>query len=105
MKTGRLEQLQKMLLDEPEDDFLNYALALEYHKLGEALKAISIIEKLLDRNPSYLGGYYQLGKWYEEQQEMQKAGEIFEKGIAVAKQQNNRKALNELNEALQNNQQ
>lgn len=51
-----------MLKNEPNDSFLNYALALEYGKLENVKKAIELIEALLVRDEEYLGAYYQLGK-------------------------------------------
>ena len=98
----RVEQLLLFLKEDPSDSFLHYALALEYQKLGEISKAIKTIEDLLTHNTSYLGAYYQLGKLYEENSNMEKAVLIYEKGKIIAKEQNNRKTLNELNEALEN---
>ena len=43
----RIDQITEMLAKDPSDDFLHYALALEYDKKGEIEKAISIITNLL----------------------------------------------------------
>ena len=100
MQVSRLQQLEEMLKNEPGDSFLNYALALELAKTGDIHKAIALIEALLDRDVNYLGAYYQLGKYYELTQELQKAIVTYTKGIEIAKVQNNRKTQAELNEAL-----
>ena len=97
---SRLHQLREMLKAEPHDSFLNYALALEYGKLGNIKKAIEIIEALLLHDENYLGAYYQLGKYYEQIQINEKAIAIYQKGILIAQQQKNKKAAGELNEAL-----
>ena len=89
-----------MLRDEPNDSFLNYALALEYAKANNLTKAIELIEAVLTRDENYLGAYYQLGSYYELTGQKQNAISIYKKGIAIAKQQNNKKTLGELNEAL-----
>ncbi|MES2592302.1 MAG: hypothetical protein V4608_10485 [Bacteroidota bacterium] len=89
-----------MLKNEPNDSFLSYALALEYAKLNDTTKAIELIEELLGRDENYLGAYYQLGKYYEQTQELEKASAIYTKGLTIAKLQKNNKALGELNEAL-----
>jgi len=89
-----------MLKDEPNDSFLNYALALELAKENNISKAIGIIEEVLQRDPAYLGAYYQLGKFYEELEKPEKAIAVYRKGMEIAKSQNNRKAQGELNEAL-----
>ncbi len=98
--TSRLEQIQEMLKNEPNDSFLNYALALEYAKIDEVKKAIELIDELLKRDENYLGAYYQLGKYYEQTEQKQNAILTYQKGILIAKQKNDRKAVGELNEAL-----
>jgi|ERR1019366_976628 tetratricopeptide (TPR) repeat protein len=100
MTTTRLQQIQEMLKNEPNDSFLNYALAIEYAKTDDIKKAIQLIEALLIRDENYLGAYYQLGKYYEQTEQPQAAIVIYNKGIAIAQQQKNKKTEGELNEAL-----
>jgi Tfp pilus assembly protein PilF len=97
----RLQQLEEMLSKEPNDSFLNYALALEYAKINEVEKAIIIIEAVLSRDENYLGAYYQLGKYYEQTLQPEKAVDVYQKGIEIAQKHKNAKALGELKEALQ----
>lgn len=97
---SRFQQLQEMLKNEPNDSFLNYALALEHAKMGEIQKAIELIEMILHRDVNYLGAYYQLGNYYELTKQPQKAIAIYTKGIEMANKQNNRKTQRELQEAL-----
>ncbi|CAN5366542.1 hypothetical protein BH10BAC1_BH10BAC1_17370 [soil metagenome] len=97
---SRLTEIQEMLKTEPNDSFLNYALALEYAKENNVKKAIELIEELLNRDENYLGAYYQLGKYYEELAEPQKAIAIYNHGVSIAQKQKNNKAMGELNEAL-----
>lgn len=97
---SRLLQIQEMLKNEPDDSFLNYALALEYAKVNDIKKAIELIEGVLERDQTYLGAYYQLGKYYEMTEQIPKAIATYKKGILIAQQQNNKKAQGELNEAL-----
>lgn len=91
-----------MLLSEPEDDFLNYALSLEHEKEGDLPEAIRILESILLRNENYSGAYYKLGSLLEQTGEKQKAGAIYRKGMEITKRRNEHKAFGELNEALQN---
>jgi tetratricopeptide (TPR) repeat protein len=97
----RLQQLEEMLRNEPNDSFLNYALALEFAKINEVEKSIIIIETILERDQNYLGAYYQLGKYYEQTLQPEKAIIAYQRGIEIARKHNNRKTLGELNEALQ----
>lgn len=100
MSLSRLEQLLEMLKSEPEDSFLNYALALEYANLNQLNKAIEIIEEVLKKDKNYLGAYYQLGQLYEQVSNTEKAIQTYNNGIQIAKEQKNNKTLSELNQAL-----
>lgn len=100
MQSSRIEQLLLLLKAEPEDSFLNYALALEYAKQDELSKAIAIIESVLKKTPDYLGAYYQLGQLYEQNNQISKAIACYKKGIEIAQFQQNKKTLSELNQAL-----
>jgi tetratricopeptide (TPR) repeat protein len=96
----RIEQLQQMLAKEPEDLFLQFALALETDKLNETDKAISILESILDKDKNYLAAYYQLGKMLQKTNHNEKAKKVFLRGIEIAKDQRNQKTERELKEAL-----
>lgn len=100
MQEDRIQMLKKMLEKEPNDEFLNYALALEYHKLNKIEDAVSLLNKVIVINPSYHTAYYQLGKIFEEQDEIPEAVSQYLLGRDEAKKQNNIKAFNEFNEAL-----
>jgi tetratricopeptide (TPR) repeat protein len=97
---SRLEQLQQMLMQEPNDEFLQYAIAMEYISSGVINEAISRLQKMLSNNNNYLAAYYQLGKCFEAQNKINEAKETYEKGITVAQAQKNIKTLNELREAI-----
>ncbi|HEY6161256.1 MAG TPA: tetratricopeptide repeat protein [Bacteroidia bacterium] len=90
-----------MLIKEPDDAFLNYALAIELEKENKITEAIAVMEKIIERDENYLGAYYKLGKLYEAIAQKEKAAATYQKGIAIARAQFNTKTLNELNEALQ----
>lgn len=60
MSTERLEQLRAMLAEEPGDEFIRYAIALELKRAGRMEEAIDAIKAILTTTPSYVPGYYQL---------------------------------------------
>jgi Tfp pilus assembly protein PilF len=97
----RIEQITQLLKDEPEDAFLNYALAMEYIGAGWQIKALEQLEHLLRLHPDYLGTYYQLGQLYERTEQKEKAIDAYEKGMTLAKRQGNNKTWGELNTAYQ----
>jgi tetratricopeptide (TPR) repeat protein len=100
MAKNRFDLLKEMLQKDPEDNFLNYALALEYSRQSEVSKAIRIIETILVKDETYLPAYYQLGKLYEQEAMVDKAIDIYKRGIDIAKKDNNLKTMGELTEAL-----
>lgn len=99
MNSGRIEQLQKFLDEDPSDPFNWYALALEFLK-SDPQKAQALFEKLLTDFEQYIPTYYPAGHLYLELGESEKAVEVFEKGIALAREQNDLKTAKELKSAL-----
>jgi tetratricopeptide (TPR) repeat protein len=97
----RIELLKHFLEEDPGDHFSLYALALEYAKINRVGEAIVLLEQLLDLDPAYLAAYYQLGKLFELQRNIERAFGVFSKGMEVARQQKNQKTLNELQSALE----
>lgn len=100
IKRDRIKLVEEMLSNNNNDPFLNYAAALEYNKIGDVTKAISLLEGIVKNSPDYLGTYFQLGKLFDFEGETEKAIEIFKKGRKIATKQNNQKTLGELTEAL-----
>jgi tetratricopeptide (TPR) repeat protein len=96
-----MEQLREMLVAEPNDPFLNYALALEFVNCNELEKAINLLHQIIISSPNYLGSYYQLGKLLEEVGQKEKAMVAYQQGIVIAQKQKNQKTLAELNQALE----
>src|SRR5574337_999883 len=96
----RLSALRELLKETPGDPFLHYAIALEIAARGNRAEAIERIQKLLEEKPGYLGAYYQLGQFYEQENNFEAAAKTYEAGIEIAKQQRNLKTLGELRTAL-----
>lgn len=100
MAANKIEQLLDFLKEEPDDPFLNYALALEYIKAGAKDEALHQLEELVSQSPDYLATYYQLGKVLEGRQRMAEAEEVYKKGMEIAKAQRNKHTFNELEGAF-----
>lgn len=96
----RKDQLLKMLELEPDDVFLNYALAMEYLAIDSFEIAAQMLEKTLSLKQDYLPCYYQLGQVNEKLNNEKLAIHYYESGIIIAEKQGNKKALGELKEAL-----
>lgn len=97
---SRKEQILTMLVSEPNDVFLNYALAMEYIATYNFKEAEEQLKNVLLINPSYLPCFYQLGQVYEKLNLIDMALNYYKQGIDLAKLQNNNKALGELTEAI-----
>ena len=100
--TNRLQQLKQLLEEDPNDDFLLFAIAKEYEKIGDTNRAFSYYEQLQIKNPKYLGTYYHLGMLHQEEAQLEKALEIFKLGIQEAMDQKDLHALAELQNAKTN---
>jgi len=97
---SRLENLKKMLQDDPQDTFARYALGLEYMSSGENENARDIFEELRVLDPNYVATYYQLGKIYELLGDESEARKIYEKGVYVAASQGDEHTKQELQQAI-----
>ena len=96
----RKEMIVDMLLKEPNDVFLNYALAMEHLASCDFNEAGKQFNKVLYIQPDYLPCFYQLGQLNEKLGNNEIAISFYKQGIDLAKLQNNTKALGELNEAI-----
>ena len=97
----RLTQLFDFLKDEPNDPFLLYAVATEYVK-SDKQKAKEYFDKLLAEHPKYVATYYHAAALYIDFDELDSAKDIYEKGIKIAKEQQEALALRELQNAYNN---
>ncbi len=94
MSNTRITRLLEFLENEPNDPFLNYALATEYVVLGERALALTYFEDLISKHPDYVGTYYHLGKLYETLGRKEEAITTYKNGIEVANKQQNAHAYN-----------
>jgi Tfp pilus assembly protein PilF len=82
---NRVEKILEFLAIQPQDNFLRHALALEYIKIGEEVKAKELFIEILTQSPDYIGSYYHLAKVLEKLAQRQEAIDWYEKGMAAAK--------------------
>ncbi len=96
MPINRLEKLLAFAAAEPNDAFLQYALATEYLRLQNTDKALEYYQNLTKNHPNYVGTYYHLGKLLETLNQHEKALEVYQTGMNVARKAKDQHALNEL---------
>lgn len=97
----RIEKLLQFLQVNPADSFIEHALALEYIKLGDDANGREIFERLLARDPGYVGSYYHLAKLLERTGSSQEAIKVYEKGMDTAKNAGENHAYGELRGAYE----
>lgn len=97
----RIEKLKAFLAQNPEDSFVQHALALEYIKLDRDNEAKELFEAILTRDEKYIGSYYHLAKLLERNGNTEEAITWYEKGMKVAKEAGDNHAYNELQMAYE----
>ena len=96
MEISRLDKLLEFIKNEPNDEFLKYALATEYLRLNQVDKSLEYYEDLTINHPQYVGTYYHLGKLYEALNRKDEAIKTYEKGMEIAKAKRDNHAFSEL---------
>lgn len=100
MNNERIQQLIRFVQEEPNEPFNIYALAMEYMS-SQPAQARFYFDQLLAEHPTYLPTYYHAAALYAELDERERAAELYEKGILLARAQQNQKTLQELERAQQ----
>jgi len=100
MSETRLKTLLKFYEEDPADPFNLYALALEYQKTDLA-KSDELFTGLMRDFPDYVPAYYHAAKLKVDLNQSQSALKIYQTGIEIAKQQNEKKAEQELRSAYE----
>jgi len=99
---ARIDQIEKLLKEDPSDSFLLFALAKEYEKLENLDHALNTYQKLLDVDHKYVGLYYHLGKLYEILDKKENALSTYDQGIKIAQEAKDLHSLSELQSAKMN---
>lgn len=97
----RIERIIEFLNQQPKDNFLRHALALEYIKIGEEQKAQDLFIAVLTDAPDYIGSYYHLAKCLERRNDKEAAIKWYEQGMAAAKEAKDNHAYSELQAAYE----
>lgn len=97
----RITRLQEFLSANPNDSFVQHALALEYVKLGNEAAARALFENILAFDEGYIGSYYHLAKLLERTQQTDAAIAVYEKGMQQARAAGDNHAYSELRSAYE----
>jgi thioredoxin-like negative regulator of GroEL len=94
--SDRLEQLRALLAEDPADNFVRYAIALERKRAGDMQGGANDLEALLNDDPKYVAAYYQLALMLADLGRTQEAAHVCEIGSLQALTTGDRKARAEL---------
>ncbi len=100
MAMNRLEILQNMVAQNPQDSFSRYGLAMEYGKSGELDRAIAEYEALLSFNPDYAAAYYHGGQTLEKLGRIEDAKRIYARGLEATRRTGDAHTNSEIQAAL-----
>ncbi|MEM0941629.1 MAG: tetratricopeptide repeat protein [Bacteroidota bacterium] len=101
MNSKRIKLLKKFVEEEPKNPFNKYALAMEFYEYDPP-KSLDILKTLLKEHPDYLPSYFKTAHLFWEMEDLEKAKDVFVKGLSLAQEQGDQKALSELKSAYQN---
>ncbi len=96
----RREKFEAMLAAEPQDQFLRYALAMEYEKEGDHERSLDFLRGLMADDPPHVPSFFMAGQHLTKQDRIAEARDVLRAGIEHARQQGNAHAAGEMSEFL-----
>ena len=96
----RMEALRDFLLDDPDDSFSRYALALELGAIGDHRAARAELEEIVRRDPQYIAAYHQLAQLHQRRADFDTARSAYMEGIRIAKDLGELHAASEMQSEL-----
>jgi len=100
MSPSRRERIEAMLVDEPDDAFLRYSLAMELDKEGEHERSLGELGLLSSQQPPYVPAYFMAAQQLTRLSRIDEARAILRDGIAAARSAGDAHAAGEMSEFL-----
>jgi predicted Zn-dependent protease len=97
----RLAMLNEVLVQNPNDAFARYGLAMEYSKAGEVERALEEFGKLLATHPDYTAGYFMAAQTLASASRSDEAKRMLVDGISSARRTGNSHAQSEMTAMLE----
>jgi len=97
----RIQMLNEILAQEPNNAFARYGLAMEYSNSGNIDQALDEFEKLLTANPDYAAGYFMAAQNLVKSGRRDEARAMLENGIVAARRQGDAHAASEMQALLE----
>jgi thioredoxin-like negative regulator of GroEL len=94
------QQLEQLLESDPDDVFLQYALAKTCISEGDVAGGLAQFQRVIDLHPEYVPAYFQKGQALAEQGRTEEAREVLTSGIQIARKVGDAHAEREMTEFL-----
>jgi Tfp pilus assembly protein PilF len=100
MATNRLEMLEQMVRQDPNNTFARYGLAMEYANSGDWGQAVVEFRTLLQHDENYAAAYYHAGQALEKMGKLEQARAMYEEGIEASTRKGDLHTRSEIEAAL-----
>jgi hypothetical protein len=97
---SRREKIEAMLIDEPNDTFLRYSLAMELDKEGDHDASLTRLNTLTLDTPPYVPAFFMAAQQLVRLARVEEARTYLRSGIEAARIQGNAHAAGEMSEFL-----
>jgi predicted Zn-dependent protease len=94
----RLEQIRALIVDDPRDAMLRFALGNEYFQLGQYAEAIESLKAARSIEPEYAFVYIQLAQAYDKSGQIELARQTVEAGRGPATRNGDPNLMRQLDE-------
>lgn len=96
----RREKIEALLVDQPDDPFLRYSLALELEKEGDHERSLAGLRGLTQDQPPYVPAFFMAGQQLARLGRVPEARAILRDGIEAARRAGDAHAAGEMSEFL-----
>ncbi len=93
---GIIENFESLLAKGRDDALLRYSLANEYFKGGRFNRAVEHLQRAVEHDSTYSAAWKLYGKTLMELGDFQRAIQVFEEGIAAARERGDIQAAKEM---------
>jgi predicted Zn-dependent protease len=93
---SRRQKLEHFLVQNPDDAFSRYGIALECLREGDISAAETHFKTLLEANPDYVPAYQMYAQTLAQHNRAEEAKALLSRGIAAANRQGNQHARSEM---------
>jgi len=100
MAIDRVQALQALLAQDPNNSFARYGLGQAYASSGQFEQAVTCYRELISANPDYVAAYYHGGQALERMGRVEDARVIYEEGIEACTRTGDAHTRSEIQAAL-----